>query len=315
VWLALSAGALASIPLSGQLHLALGAIPFLALYALVRVTWTVVLVVPALVAGVLANLAVVRGTTGANGRSFGQVEHYSADVPDFLSRNRHEIEGLVYLGWTVLALALVGLAVLVVRRRWGLSLALGLGALVPSLLALGANLPGYETLWRHLPGLRHTRVPERLMPIACLALAALVAVAVSRMSWPGTAAIVAVFLLLDLHLGLFHMTAADEHNRAYAALSSQPAGRLLELPVFLPDDQDASVYVYYLMQAQREHPLGYSTTAPLAADAALRELQRAPCRKLETLGVRYLATHFGRSNPCGGELLRRDGSISVYRVR
>ena len=65
---------------------------------------------------------------------------------------------------------------------------LGLGALVPILFALGSNTPGYETLWRHLPGLQHTRVPERIMPVACLALAALVAVAVSRVPWPGTAA-------------------------------------------------------------------------------------------------------------------------------
>jgi hypothetical protein len=311
-WLILSAAALASIPLSGQLHLALGAIPFFALYALVRVKWTVVLVLPALAAGVLANLAAVRGTTGASGRSFAQVEHYSADVPDFFSRNPHELEGLVYLGWTVLPLAVAGLAVLIVRRRWGLSLTLGLGALVPSLLALGANLPGYETLWRHLPGLRHTRVPERLMPIACLALAALVAVAVSRMNWPGTAAIVAVLLLLDLHLGLFHATAADEHNRAYAALRSEPPGRLLELPVHLPDDQSASVYLYYLMQAPREHPSGYSTTAPLETDRQLRELSRAPCRYLEPLGVHYIATH-GAANLCGGHLLIRNGPITVYR--
>jgi hypothetical protein len=313
-WLMLSGAALASIPLSGQLHLALGAIPFFGLYAFVRFRWAAALVLPALGAGLLANLAVVRGTTGASGRSFAQVEHYSADVPDFFSRNRHELEGLVYLGWTVFPLALAGLAVLIAGRRWGLALLLGLGALVPGLLSLGANLPGYETLWRHLPGLRHTRVPERLMPIACLALAALVAVAVSRLRWPGTAAIVALLLLVDLHLGLFHATAADEHNRAYAGLSSQPSGRLLELPAFLPDDQDASVYAYYLMQAPREHPSGYSTTAPLAADAALRELQRAPCRNLAAFGVRYVAAHFGRPNPCGGRLVARDGPISVYRI-
>jgi hypothetical protein len=35
-WLVLSAGAIASIPLSGQVHLAIGAVPFYAAYALVR---------------------------------------------------------------------------------------------------------------------------------------------------------------------------------------------------------------------------------------------------------------------------------------
>ena len=46
------------------------------------------------------------------------------------------------------------------------------------MLALGANVPLYEPLWRALPPLRFARVPERLLPIACLAIAALVAFAV-----------------------------------------------------------------------------------------------------------------------------------------
>ena len=313
-WLALSGVALASIPLSGQLHLALGAIPFFGLYAFVRLRWATALVLPALGAGLLADFATVRGTTGASGRGFGQVEHFSADWPDLFSRDRHELEVFVYLGWTVLLLALAGLAVLLAQRRWGLSLALGLGALVPTLFALGANLPGYETLWRHLPGLRHTRVPERMLPIACLALAALVAVAVSRLRWPGTAAMVALLLLVDLRTGPFQATAAGEHNRAYAALRAQPAGRLLELPVFPAGEQDAAVYLYYRMQAPRAGPAGYTTTAPPRADAVLRELQANPCPRLAELGIRYLAVHLNRPNPCGGELVARDGPITVYRI-
>jgi len=313
-WLLLAGAALTLIPLSGQLHLALGAIPFFALYALVRLRWAMALVLPALGAGLLAHFAVVRGTTGASGRSFRQVEHYSAGLTDFLSRNQDELEGIVFLGWTVLPLAVAGLAVLLTRRRWGLALVLGLGALVPALFALGANLPGYETLWRNLPGLRHTRVPERLLPIACLALAALVAVAVSRLRWPGTAAIVALILLVDLRLGGFHATTAGEHNRAYAALREEPAGRLLELPVFPPGEQDVAVYLYYRMQAPREGPAGYTTTAPRRADTVLRELRADPCSHLAELGIRYLAVHLDRPNPCGGQLLARDGPIAAYRV-
>jgi hypothetical protein len=312
-WLALAGAALASIPLSGQLHLALAAIPFFGVYAFVRLRPAVLLVVPALVAGLAAYGAAVRDTTGAGGRSFGQVERYSADPSDLVSRHRHEIEQFVYLGWSVLALALVGLALLLLSRRRGLAAVLGIGALVPILLALGANLPGYETLWRHLPGLHNTRVPERLLPVACLALSALVAVAVSRARWPGTAALVTLLLLVDLRVGLFHATRADEHNRAYAALRAQPPGRLLELPVYLPDRQEGSVYLYYAMQAPRERPAGYSTTAPLAADKQMRELQRSPCRHLSPLGVRYITTH-DAANPCGGRLLLRDGSVASYAL-
>jgi hypothetical protein len=216
---------------------------------------------------------------------------------------------------TVVGLALAGLIVLVLRRRLGLALVLGLGALIPILFALGANLPGYETLWRHLPGLHHTRVPERLMPVACLALAALVAFAVSRLDWPGTAAMAALLLVVELPLGMFNETAADENNSAYAALRDEPSGRMLELPVQGSGDQRASVYLYYLTQAPREHPSGYSTTAPLAADRELRELRRTPCRDLRLLGVRYLVVHYGQANPCGGTLLVRDGPVTSYRLR
>jgi len=312
-WLALAGAALASIPLSGQLHLALAAIPFFGIYALARFRWTLALVLPALGAGLVAYAAAVRGTTGASGRSFGQVERYSADATNFFSRNTDELEGVVFLGWTVLPLVVVGLGLLLASRRWGLAIAFGLGALVPALLALGANLPGYETLWRHLPGLHNTRVPERLMPVACLALAALLAIAVSRLRWPGTAVLVALALFVDLRLGLFHPTAADEHNRAYAALRSAPPGRLLELPAYLPDRQEGSVYLYYAMQAPRERPAGYSTTARLEADLLLRELRRAPCRNLAVLGVRYLAVH-RQASPCGGRLLARDGPVAAYSV-
>jgi hypothetical protein len=174
-------------------------------------------------------------------------------------------------------------------------------------------VPGYETLWRNLPGLDSTRVPERLMPVACLALAALVAVAASRLHWPGTVTLVALLLLVDLHVNVFEPTAADEDNRAYAALHSSPPGRLLELPVFLPDRQEASVYLYYVMQAPREHPSGYSTTAPRAVDRELRRLLRGPCRDLAALGVRYLAVH-GLARACRGQLVARDGPIALYRI-
>src|SRR5205823_10907952 len=82
-------------------------------------------------------------------------------------------------GWASPFLALAGLVVLW-RGRRGLALVLGLGALLPMLLALGTNLPVYEPLWHAVPPIRYPRVPERLMPIALLCLAALVAFAVGR---------------------------------------------------------------------------------------------------------------------------------------
>jgi hypothetical protein len=311
----LSGAALASIPLSGQLHLSLAAIPFFCGYALVRLRWASLLAVPALMAGLVAYVLAVRDTTGASGRRFRQVEFYSAHASDFFSRSTDELEKVVYLGWTVVALALAGLVSLVLWQRYGMAAVLGLGALIPILFSLGSNLPGYHTLWRILPGLHHTRVPERLMPVACLALAALVGIAVSRLRWPGTAAIVALVLLVELPLDKFRETPAGENNQAYAVLRDEPTGRMLELPVFTAGSQRASTYLYYLTQAPREHPSGYSTTAPLEADRELRRIRRAPCADLDALGVRYLVVHYGQRNPCGGSLLARDGPIGTYRLR
>ena len=312
-WLVLAGGALVSVPMSGQLHLALGVLPFFVLYALVRLPWAALLALPALLAGLLADELVVRHTTGARSRSFHQVEHFSAGLSGFVSRDSKLLEQMVYLGWSVVALAVAGFVVLVVRRRWGMALVLGLGAVVPILFALGGRTPGYETLWRHLPGLQHTRVPERIMPVACLALAALVAIAISRLRWPGTAALVAIVLLVDLPLRLFKETAADPDNRVYAAIRAEPPGRVLEIPVYEPGNQNASTYLYYLMQAPREHPSGYTTTAPTAADVTLRALQKQPCRYLASLGIRVIVTHYGHRDPCGGRLIARAGRMALYR--
>jgi hypothetical protein len=313
-WYALSAAALASIPLSGQVHLALGAIPFVALYALLRGpsrVWAGVAAGSAVAAGLLVWALSIRGSIG-EARSFGQVERYSADLADFVSRDpRHGLEAFVFLGWLTPLLALGGL--LILRNRLGLALALG--ATIPCLVALGANLPGFETLWRHTPGLHSTRVPERLMPIACLALAALAATAVARIRWRAAPLLALVLVALDLRLGVTAVrpTAADEGNEAYAAIQGAPPGRLLELPVRAPDRQEASVYLYYAMQAPRERPAGYSTVAPTAAVALLRELQPCPgARQLAELGIRLIAVYDRSRCPAQGALLARDGSVAMY---
>jgi hypothetical protein len=315
-WLGLSVAALASIPLSGQVHLALGAIPFFLLYTLLRRRAAAAAVGAAVVAvgaGLLVYALAVRGSVGSE-RSFAQVERYSAEPSDFFSRGSDWSEDFVFLGWVTPLLAAAGLALLVSDRRFRLAVALGAGALVPCVLALGASVPGYETLWRNLPGLRETRVPERLMPVACLALAALVAVAVTRVRWPGTAALVAALLLVDLRVGLFEATPGDEANRAYTALRAEPSGRLLELPVLRPDRQEASVYLYYLMQAPREHPSGYSTLAPREADRELLRLRGTLCRRAPQLRIRYLAVHAGGNATCNGRLVAQDGLVAVYRL-
>ncbi len=63
--------------------------------------------VPALVAGLLVYAVSIRGSIGSGGRSFAQVERYSAELADFVSRDvRHGLESFVLLGWLTPLLAL-----------------------------------------------------------------------------------------------------------------------------------------------------------------------------------------------------------------
>jgi hypothetical protein len=340
---------LAAIPLSGQLHLALGAIPLALAYTWARVPrvdwWKAATgAVVALAGGLVVERWAVAGSIGA-GRSFGQVERYSAELSDFLTRAVGSgSEELVFLGWLVPLLALVGLVA--VRRRRGLAIVLGLAALLPCLLALGANLPGYETLWRIVPGLDSTRVPERFMPIACLAFAALAALGLDaglarlvatphglrRALTPTVAAVLAVVVLaLDLRVPVLAAVVADEPSAAYAAIHGE--GRLLELPVFRPDLHYGSVYQGYARQSPRERPQGYSTLAPPAADRLARELRGLSCGLGEIpvgLDIRFVAVHRGLYDQSGffgagcadraetmlrargWRLLARDGPIATY---
>jgi hypothetical protein len=305
-WLALAAASLASIPLSGQVHLALGAIPFVCAYGIVRARRSrelfgvVVALALAVAAGVLVQETSISQSILAGGRSLHAVRHYSAGLGDFVARRKTETEKYVFLGWLTPIAAVAGLAVLWRDGRRGLAWLLGLGALVPMLLALGTNLPLYTAVWHAFKPFRYPRVPERLMPIACLCLAALVAFAVARLSERRALVVPAVALALvgaDLHARLYGASAADESNAAYAALNSAAPGRLLELPVFLPDIHYGSVYQYYDMQALRERPLGYSTVAPVAADRVARRLRALNCGRardaalLRGLRVRYVAVH------------------------
>jgi hypothetical protein len=275
----LTAAALASIPLSGQVHLALGAIPFVLAYAFARGRASLGAVAAAggVAAGVLVWALSLRD---AAERPYAEVERYSASLGDFLERDPGEFERFVYLGWLLPLAAVAGIACLCFRNTISsgrrLALVLGLGALVPCLLALGSNLPGYGLLWRNTP-LHATRVPERLLPIACLCLAGLAAAAIACVSETQARSrlvvvVACVVVACDLWVPLYDPLVADEDNPVYAQVADAPPGRLLELPALPPDAYAGSVYLYYAIQAPRERPLGYATSAPPAAFRVAREL-------------------------------------------
>jgi hypothetical protein len=321
-WLALAGGAIASIPFS-DLHLALGAVPFFLFYALCRTRN------PWLLAGALLGVAAAVGTAllvagltipgsiSSGGRSLQEAAYYSATGLDLVTRHRrHGPESFIFVGWLTPLLALGGLVLLVRARRLGLALALAVGAVVPLVLALGTHFPLYPWLWHHFPPLRYPRVPERQVPVACLAIAALLAFAVAWLArrFPRLVTlcyvVVGLAVLLDLRLWVssYRTVRADSANAAYAALRPLPGGRLLELPVLHPSSAHGSLYLYYDMQAQRQRPGGYSTLAPKRAGTLALRLQPLNCgdwrpgtdRLLRRLGVRYLALHAGLFEPGQG---------------
>jgi hypothetical protein len=275
-WGALAALAIVSIALAGQLHLALGAVPFLLAYAAIRFArpafaWTAVGGLAAAGIGLAIRYTLIAGSPEESGRSLDEVRRYSAEWVDFVNRwHAPRSEEFAYLGWLVPALAVAGIVVLA-RRQRGLPILLGLGAALPVLLALGTNLPAYAPVWRHFPPLHFTRVPERLLPIADLALAALAALAVAEVlrragsRGAALAAVLFVLVALDLVVQPLSATAADPANAAYRALAEAPSGRVLELPILEPGVHYGSAYDYYQLQETREQPGGYSTLAPQRA--------------------------------------------------
>jgi hypothetical protein len=314
-WGALTAAALASIALSGQLHLALGAIPFVLAYALVRrgrvaLFWTLGGALAAAAVGLVVRYTLIAGSAEDQGRSLSDVRKFQAEWIDLFNRwHRPGSEEFVYFGWLTPVLAVVGVVVLWRGRRW-LAVLLALGALLPILLALGTNLPTYSVLWHALPPLRFPRVPERFMPIADLALAALLAFAAAelarRAGRRGAVAAAGLLVLVALDLGAqpVSATAADPDNAGYAALRP---GRALALPLFDPGIHYGSVYDYYELQAPRERPQGYNTLGPRSAYSFAFAHNRIGCgvwepgdeAALDRLGVRNVLLHRGVYDQAG----------------
>jgi hypothetical protein len=312
-WGAVAVAAAVSIPLSGQLHLALGALPFLVAYAVVRhsrlaAAWMAAAVVAAIGTGLGLDLTLVRGSAESGGRSLQEVGEFSSGWLDLVSRWQLDgFEQYAYLGWAVPVLAVCGIVLLWRRGERGLAALLAVGALVPPILALGTNLPLYEWLRAVFPPLHYPRVPGRLMPIADLAAAALAAVAVARLvaasgrRAAATALALLALVAADLLVFPLGVSVADYDNRAYAVLRTEPSGRTLELPLFEPGVHFGSVYDFHQLQAPRERPGGYSTLAPEETFDFYFARNRLSCgvwlpgdeATLRLLGIEYVTFHRG----------------------
>ena len=290
--------ALAAIPFSGQLHLALGAIVLCLGYGWAR-----------LAAGSGAGRSRLRReqpVAGAHRPAGGRRRLdrlrtlvrpgralLGRGVGLRAARRRRGIEELVFVGWLTPLLAIAGLLPSFGRESVASPGCSALAVVVPALLALGANLPGYEQLWKALPPLHATRVPERFLPIACLALAALVAFALDRLRRPGSGRNRA--RRASRSTCTSRCSARSSLTRARPPTRrSRATGGLLELPVMRPDMHLGSVYLAYARQSPRERPQGYATTAPPAADRWARSHRGLSCgRGRIPAYVRFVAVHRG----------------------
>ena len=209
-----------------------------------------------------------RARSSAGGRSLGSVAFYSAQPLDFVTRHeRHGSESFVFLGWLAPLLALAGPRRpdprAPARRSPGRS---GSARSSRSCSRSGRTCRSYSWLWHHVEPFRYPRVPERLLPIACLALAGARRVRPLRGRRPP-----GVVPRRDRRCSRSTCMSASTAprrptRRTRPTPRSRAPGRLLELPVFLPEAHYGSVY-HVLRPAGAPRAAGrLLDVAPQAAD-------------------------------------------------
>lgn len=221
------------------------------------------------------------------GRGLDEVRLFSPHLADLFDPANVHMERLIFSGWVLLLLALIGLALLLParpRQKPGAALAClwaGLG-LIFGLLALGPSLPAlplYQALYRWLPYFNFPRVPGRMILMAALLLALLAGwvwrTLLARLPgrrWPTLATLgLAVLLAIDLWpptpVGISLLPppgpveAAIRQELPPGAPSPQ---RLLGLPIWPGDSHQSSIYELTIARTGATMVNGYSPVVPLA---------------------------------------------------
>ncbi len=321
------------VGLSGEYHLDLylaGLLAFLAAWSLVSAAlacrplpWGPALAAMAAV-GVSAGyvLAAFRyafnGTVAGENGSWRQVVLYAPSSAWALVRKSFgtQGEGMIYVGWPLLLLAAVGVAVVLARRRRALAYAV----LVVPLLVLtygpragvGSFRP-YRLLFDHLPFLSLQRVPERLMVVTAMVLVLLAVIAVDAAAGAALAAArarrlgavallgVTVLLLVDYQVSESRLQPDLADNQVVATLrdAGDRAGPIVGVPVLAPGVTWNSATTYLAAQSRRRALNAYNQTpAPWLAER-LQALQ---------------PLNHGSADPAVLELLRATGTSQVVVI-
>ena len=338
--------ALAAIPLSGQLHLALGAIPLALGYAWARTPradwWKAGIgAAAALGAGLVVDRWAVAGSIGT-GRSFAQVDRYSAELSDFVTRG----VGSGHRGARVRRLADAARGARGARRRPA--------APRPRRAArAGGAHPLPARARRQPPGLRDRSggtcrgSTRRASPSGSCRSRASRSPRSSPSRWtragrrscrvdtgssyrsPSRAS----SCCSRSTCGCRCSAPSRQTRRAPPTRRSAGRGGCSSCPSSGRTSTIGSVYLAYARQSPRERPQGYSTIAPKRAVGLARELRPLSCGRGTVpadLGVRFVAVHRGlyaqsgffaagcaeraeaMLRASGWHLLAGDGAIATY---
>lgn len=238
--------------------------------------------------------SIFAASIAGQGRGLDEVRLFSPRLGDLFDPANVHMERLIYFGWALGGLALLGLLMLVLNRprradQAGLaSLWAGLGLLF-TLLCLGPSLPAlplYQALYKFMPYFNFPRVPGRLIIFAVLMWALLAGWALRELSaawrrgaaWrrPALGVGVGAAVLLSIWpptpAGVCLLPPAGPVEEAIRREMPQgPRGqaRLLGLPIWPGDSHQSSIYELTMARTGAAMVNGYS---PVVARAYVEQV-------------------------------------------
>ena len=259
----------------------------------------------------LAFRAVFKGTVAGTNGSWQQVLLYAPASARALVQQTYGMlgEGIIYVGWAVVALAAAGFVAALAGRDRSRSARPYAVVLVPVLLLtlgpaadLGPLRP-YRFAFDHLPFLSLQRVPQRLMVVTSLLLVLLAVctldLAIGRMAAnrPHTlraaaAVLLAATLLLlnDYVIGRNVVMPDVDDNRVVAALkaSGDRAGPIVGVPIVSKTSPWNSVSTYVAALSRRRTLNAYNQTPAPWLHERLRRLQPLNEGRVDAATLRVL---------------------------
>jgi hypothetical protein len=301
-----------------------------------------------LVAGVLWPFASHYGSLGRTNP--GEAAMYSADAAAYLvppadtwlgkawtARGFAESrwiwgERTLFLGWTALALGLIGAIDVVWHRKWRIAWIYGGLVIVALALSFGPSVDSrpsgtlFDTLsW--LPGFGSLRAPARFAVLVLLGLAVFAGIGADRVIQPGLAGRTTVLLLLPFLLSEYYLLQFPSGKPRpfpvppiYRAPQLQNARALVSLPTYhrAPQWFLELDYPYYSTAHWRPIVNGGGRSAPPGYLELLDRINTFPspssAAALREVGVDHVVLHTARYPSGAAELVQAARNSSDFRL-